>query len=340
VTLTVVIASYLESDLVQLIRQALPEIRVLYDPALAPPPRYQADHTGPATWARSPEQEARFRSWLAEADVLFDFDRKLAPELPRLAPHLRWIQSTSSGIGPFIKNAGLDKSDILITNAAGIHAVPLAEHALLSMLYFCKDLPRLRQEQAQHRWERYCGQQLRGQTAAVVGLGAVGREIARVSRANGLHVLGVKRHSEGLTPADFHADELFTQKELHSVLPRCQYLILICPHTPETEGLIGARELAVMPRGSVLINLSRGAIVDQDALVAALRSGHLSGAALDVARQEPLEAESPLWEMANVLISPHSASTVTQENLRLTELFCENLRRFAAGQPLVNLFRL
>ena len=338
--LTVVIATFLEPDLVRRIEGALPDLRVLYDPSLVPPPRYIADHTGPSSWSRTPEQEARFRDWLGQADILFDFDRRLSSQLRTLAPKLRWIQSTSSGIGPFLQQTGLDKSGIAVTNAAGIHAVPLAEHAVLSMLYFCKELPRLRAEQAAHRWERYCGKQLRDQTVAVVGLGRVGQEIARLSRGMGLHVLGVKRTVAGLNPADLHADELFTQADLARILPRCQYLVLILPQTPDTEGMIGARELGLLPEGAVLVNLARGAIVDQDALVAALARGHLAGAALDVARHEPLEADSPLWDMPNVLISPHSASTVEQENERLVDLFCRNLKRFVRGERLINLFEV
>jgi glyoxylate/hydroxypyruvate reductase A len=335
---TVVIASYLEPELVARIAESLPDVRVLYDPALVPPPRYVADHTGPAGWARTPEQEARFRAWLAQADVLFDFDRGLARELPVLAPRLRWIQSTSSGIGPFVRQTGLDRSGIAITNAAGVHAVPLAEHALLAMLYFCKEVPRLRAEQAAHRWERYCGTELRGQTVGVVGMGQVGREIARLSRALGLRVLGVKRSVAGLDPAELHADELFAPADLHRVLPRCRFLVLIVPQTPQTENMIGARELALLPAGAVLINLARGAVVDEEALAEDLRRGHLGGAALDVARQEPLDPASPLWDMPNVLITPHSASTVAQENERLVDLFCRNLARFLRGQPLINLF--
>ncbi len=336
--LTVVIATHLEPELVARIEGALPDLRVLYDPALVPPTRYIADHTGPSDWARTPEQEERFRGWLARADVLFDFDRKLSPQLPALAPRLRWIQSTSSGIGPFLQHTGLDKSGIAVTNAAGVHSVPLAEHAILAMLYFCKELPRLRAEQAAHRWERYCGKQLRDQTVGIIGMGRVGREIARLSQGMGLRVLGVKQTVAGVAPPDLHADELFTPADLPSVLPRCQYLVLMVPQTPATEGMIGARELALLPDGAVLINLARGAIVDQDALVAALQSGHLAGAAMDVARREPLEADSPLWDMPTVLISPHSASTVEQENERLVDLFCANLVRFARGEPLINLF--
>jgi glyoxylate/hydroxypyruvate reductase len=336
---TIVIASYLEPEHVRRIEAVAPGVRVLVDPALIAPPRFGADHTGDPGFRRTPEGEARFRAFLAEADVLYDFDRRLAPELPVLAPKLRWIQATSSGIGPFVKGAGLDATDIVITNAAGIHAVPLAEHTLLSLLYFVKDVPARLRDQRAHVWERYCGRELRGMTVGVVGLGAVGREIARTLRAVGLRVIGVRRTPVD-DPAALDVDEATTPDRLHELLPRCDALVLIAPHTPATEGMIGARELALLPAGAILVNIGRGALVDEPALIAALRAGHLGGAALDVAAVEPLPAASPLWDLPNVLITAHSASTVERENERLTDLFCENLRRFLAGEPLVNVLKL
>jgi phosphoglycerate dehydrogenase-like enzyme len=323
---------------VEQIQQTLPGIRVLYDPELLYQPRYVADHIGPDGWSRTPEQEEQFLNWLAEADILWDFDRRLSPRLPELAPRLKWIHATNSGIGVFVKETGLDQSEITITNAAGIHAIPLAEHSLMAMLYFTKNVPFIRKEQAAHHWEWYCSKEMRGSTVGVVGLGSVGQEVARLAKVNGLKVLGVKRNAN-VDPASLHVDELYPQSGLHEVLPRCDFLILIVPHTPETEGMIGEQELALLPKGAVLINIARGAVVDEDALIASLRNGHLGGAALDVARIEPLPSESPLWVMENVLITPHSASTVPLENQRLTDLFCENLRRFADGRTMLNLFK-
>ena len=333
--LTVLIASYLEPVHVRRIEASSPAVHVRYDPELLAPPRFNADHSGRPDFRRTPDQEARFGGWLAEADVLFDFDRTLAPRLPTLAPRLRWIQATSSGIGPFVRDAGLDRSGIRITNAAGIHAVPLAEHVLLALLHFVKDVPARLRDQRAHVWERFCGRELRGMTAGVVGLGAVGSEVARTLRAVGVRVVGVRRTPVG-DPAALNVDEATTPDRLHELLPRCDALVLIAPHTPETEGLIGARELALLPEGAVLVNIARGALIDEDALVSALRSGHLGGAALDVAAVEPLPATSPLWGLPNVLLTAHSASTVERENERLTDLFVENLRRFRIGEPLIN----
>jgi glyoxylate/hydroxypyruvate reductase len=336
--LTIVVASYLEEEHVARIRATLPDVQVLYDPALVAPPRYEADHTGRPDFRRSDEEEARFRTYLAEADILYDFDRWLAPELPTLAPRLRWIQATSSGIGEFLRATGLDRTELLITNAAGIHAVPLAEHALLAMLYFAKDVPKRLADQRAHVWERYCGRELRGQTVGVVGLGSVGREVARLARAVGLRTIGVKR-----TPTDdpeaLHVERVYAQRDLHAVLPQCDHLVLICPHTPETEGMIGAEELALLPSGATLINIGRGALVQEHALIAALRGGQLGGAALDVAANEPLPPGHPLWDLPNVLITAHSASTVDKENERLVELFCDNLLRFRDGRRLRNVFQ-
>lgn len=336
--ITVAIASYLEPEHVRRIADVSSEVRVEYDPDLVAPPRFAADHTGRPGFRRDEEQERRFRAMLAAADVHYDFDRSLMAELPSLAPRLKWVQATSSGIGPLVERAGLDASDIVITNAAGIHAVPLAEHVLLSLLYFVKDVPARLREQRAHVWERYAGRELRGQTVVVVGLGAVGREVARLCRAVGLHVIGVRRGPVA-DPASLHVDEAATPAELPAVLPRAQAVVLICPHTPETEGMMDADAFARLPRGSILVNIGRGALVVESALLDALRSGRLGGAALDVAAVEPLPHDHPLWDLPNVLITAHSASTVDKENARLTDLFCDNLRRFLAGEPLRNVVR-
>jgi phosphoglycerate dehydrogenase-like enzyme len=142
-----------------------------------------------------------------------------------------------------------------------------------------------------------------------------------MAQALGMMVLGVGRTNVG---------------ELPGLLPRADYLVLAAPHTAETEGMIGAEELAALPRGAVLINVGRGALVDEAALIVALESGHLGGAYLDVFETEPLPPESPLWTMPNVLVCPHSGSTSDRENERITDLFCENLRRWQAGEPLLN----
>lgn len=332
----VLIASYLEPEHVARIHQVDERLNVIYEPELLPPPRYPADHT--SDMERTSAQEARWRQLLEKADILFDFDHTHREDLPDLAPNVQWIQATSAGTGQFVKRMGYDERmpDTVFTTASGVHAQPLAEFSLMAMLMFSRRFWRMWEQQQRKHWERLAGTDLEGRTLAIIGVGSIGREIARLSQALGMHVIGVKRHVSGVDPASLHLDELHPPAELKLVLPQAEHLVLITPHTPETEHLIGADELALLPAGAVLINIGRGALVDEAALIEALRSEHLRGAALDVFSEEPLPKESPLWEMQNVLISPHSASTSDRENARLTDLFCENLRRFLSNEPLLN----
>jgi glyoxylate/hydroxypyruvate reductase A len=338
---TVLLASFIEADLVERIRQVDPRLEVIYEPELLRPPRYAADHKG-APLERTPDQEARWRQLLREADILFDFDQTHLEDLPEVAPNVRWIQATSSGIGPFVQRMGYASRmpGTVFTRASGVHAQPLAEFCVMVMLMFRKGLHRVMRDQERKHWERYAGTDLEGRTLVVVGLGGVGREVVRMAKALRMRVVGVDRPGYLFDPDALPLDEFHPAGELHAVLGEAEHLVLIAPHTPETEGMIGARELALMPPGAVFINISRGALVDEEALMEALRSGHLAGAGLDVFAEEPLPPDSPFWEMPNVLVSPHSASTSDRENRRLTDLFCENLRRFLSGEPLINVLDL
>jgi phosphoglycerate dehydrogenase-like enzyme len=216
-----------------------------------------------------------------------------------------------------------------------VHAIPLAEFAAMSMLMHSRGALHVLGEQRRKHWERYAGTDLADRTAIVVGLGAVGTEVASRARAFGMRVIGVKRDPASASP-DLPVDDLVGPDALVGLLPEADFLILIAPHTDETEGMIGEAELAVLPTGAALINIGRGALVDEKALVAALESGHLGGAYLDVFAEEPLPEDSPLWSMPNVLVSPHSASTSDRENARIVDRFCENLRRYLEGEPLLN----
>jgi phosphoglycerate dehydrogenase-like enzyme len=333
----VLIASYLEPEHVERIRAVDARLEVLYVPELLRQPQYPADHKGLAI-PRTPEQESRWRSLLARADILFDFDLTNASALPELAPKARWVQATSAGIGEFVRTRGYDRSmpHTVFTTASGVHAQPLAEFCLMVMLAFHKRFLETLRDQRRRHWQRFAGTDLRGQTLVIVGVGRVGKEIARVARTFGMRVIGVKRTTAGANPADLHLDALYGPSELACALPQAQNLVIIAPHTRETEHMFGATELALLPKGAVFINIGRGALVDEPALVEALRNGHLLGAGLDVFQEEPLPAASPLWDMDNVIVSPHSASTSDRENQRITDLFCENLRRFLDGRPLLN----
>lgn len=328
----VLIASYLEPDLVERIRTDVPAVNVIYRPDLLGQPRFAADHTSEPQ--RTDAQEAEWRSLLGRAHILFDFDRTAGPDLPDLAPNLRWIQGTSAGIGQLVKRNGyIERTDWIFTTASGVHARPLAEFVVMVMLMFAKNYPLLKQQQDARVWARYSGTEIGGRTLAIVGLGKIGRETARLTSLLGVRVIGNRRSSGSAVP---HVEQLYPPDQLHEMLSQAHYLVLACPHTPETEGLIGAAELAALPAGAVLINIARGAVVDTAALLDALTSEHLGGAALDVTDPEPLPSDHPLWGLPNVLISPHSASTVDRENGRIVDIFCENLHRFLRGEPLIN----
>lgn len=329
------IASYLEPAYVDRIRQ-IDGVRVMYDPALLPQPRYGSDHVGHPL-RRSLEDEQRWREYLAEAEVLFDFDHTNLAVLTTLIPHVRWIQATSAGIGQLLIRTGLIAAPITFTTAKGIHAKPLADFAAMAILWFAKDGFRMIREQAARRWTRYCGRNVSGATVGIVGFGSIGREVAKVCRAMGMRVVATSRTLRA-GASDSDADQIISVSNLTALLGVADYVVLAVPHTPQTERLLGGAELAAMRPGAVLINVARGAVVDEAALIAALRDGHLGGAALDVLSMEPPAADNPLWSMPNVLISPHSASTVESENNRLTDLFCENLVRYMRGEALLNVF--
>jgi phosphoglycerate dehydrogenase-like enzyme len=335
-TVNVLIASYLEPEHVERVRAVSERLHVVYEPGLLAPPRYPADHTNMIT--RSAEDEARWRGLLAEAEVLFDFDHTNRPALPELAPRLRWVQASSAGIGQFVQRMGYDTRmpETVFTTASGVHARPLAEFCAMAMLMFSRNLWQMQRLQAERRWERFGATDLAGRTLGVVGVGRIGAEVARLGKALGMTVLGVKRSAAGVSPAALGCDELYGPEGLGDVLRRSEFLVLVTPHTGETERMLGAAELALLPPGAVLINIGRGSVIDEAALVAALQAGRLGGAALDVFEAEPLPPESPLWAMPNVLVSPHSASTSDRENARLADLFCANLRRYLVGQTLQN----
>jgi len=334
--LTVLVASYLEPEYAKQIA-AVAGVRVIYEPELVPSPRYTCDHVG-KPMKRTDGDERRWRGYLAQAEVMFDFDHTNAQTLKDLIPNVRWIQGTSTGIGDFLVRTGLINTALTFTTARGVHAKPLADFVIMAMLWFAKEGFRMIRDQAAHRWQRYCGRGLHGATVGIVGLGTIGREVARLSRAMGMRVVGTRRTGTEEVLGAGDIDALVPITELPALLRAADYLVLAVPRTPQTEGLIGAREFEAMKPGAVLINVARGVVVDEEAMIAALRGGRLGGAAVDVLAKEPPVDDNPLWDMPNVLISPHSASTVDTENANLTALFCENLRRYLRGDALINVF--
>ncbi|MBV1797307.1 D-2-hydroxyacid dehydrogenase [Siccirubricoccus sp. G192] len=259
-------------------------------------------------------------------------------ELLKAAPDLRWVQTFSAGTDMVAYQEMLARG-LLLTNAAGASAPAVAQTAVTGLMALARGFPRAAEAQRRHAWEPlYTGAEPRdveGQAALVIGTGPIGQEIGRLCRAFRLRTTGMRRDPAAGIPPGFDAVAGFA--ELPDLLPRTAWLILACPLTESTRGLIDACVLALLPRGSHLVNVSRGGVVVEADLLAALRSDQLAGAFLDVFTMEPLPAESPFWDQPNVIVSPHSAAASDGLPARVARIFCDNLARWRRGEALRNL---
>ncbi len=333
---TIFVSTYFEPAEIERLRTEVERrgLHLIYYGEWLTPASFPAEHVH--SLQLKPEQTQTWLASLRETDIMLDFD---ALTLPRwvsegLVPRLRWLQTTSTGVGQAIAKAGLQETDLLVTTASGLHATPLAEFAMMGLLMWSKQYPMIARQQADRIWKKYATDELPGKTLAIIGPGKIGRELARLAHAFGMRVLAGPSQLEGRTAADYNADALFStdRPALHAALSESDALVLAMPHTPDTERMIGAAEFAALKPGAYFINLARGKVIDEAALIAALQSGHLGGAALDVFETEPLPADSPFWGMPNVVVTPHSASTVYQENGRIIDLFLHNLDLFLSGR--------
>lgn len=335
----VTIASPLEPKLVTRIESVDERLDVRFEPDLLPPPRFPGDHGGVESFRRTPAQEQRWQAMLAEAEVLFglpgDSGQGLADAV-RASPGLRFVQATAGGAGEQVHAAELSDEELArvsITRTGGVHAGPLAEFALFGLLVFTKGLPRLTADKAARRWDHYPMAELAGATVLVVGLGSIGVEVARLAKAFGMRVLGITRDGRTESP---DVDEIRTSRFLADLLPVAHGVVLTLPLTEETRGMIDTAAIARMRSDAVVVDIGRGGVVDETALVQALEEGRLTGAALDVFAAEPLPSDSALWNLPNVLVSPHTAGLSVHENERIVALFCENLRRYLAEDDLLS----
>jgi phosphoglycerate dehydrogenase-like enzyme len=262
---------------------------------------------------------AVLRDALRDADVIVVAPRegRLLRELWPHAPRVRWVHALAAGVESLLFDE-LRASEVPLTNSRGIFADALGEWALAAMLFFAKDLRRLVRQQDAQRWAPFNIGALDGSTLGIVGFGGIGRAVARRAEAFGMRVVATRA-----TPLD-------------ELLAAADYVVISTPLTPETQRLIGVRELALMKTNAVLINLGRGAVVDEAALIDALRDRRIRGAALDVFESEPLAAGHPFWSMENVLLSPHCADHTDDAHDRTMAFFLENLRRFESGEALMN----
>ena len=290
-------------------------------------------HTFVEAWDRE-----AIRRHLPEADAAFTpfVDRDLVPSLTRL----RWVQSAAVGVGSLLFPEML-ASPIVLTTARGIRARAIAEHVIGVTIALARQFPAVLRFQVAHHWgqDSLEGKStsimtLQNRRMGIVGLGSIGQEVARLAVALGMRVSGIQRNiKESMLPTDF---EIMVPEELPSLLASSDVVVLAAPLTPQTRGLIGAREVAAMKRGAFLVNIGRGQLVVDEAIVDGLKSGQLGGAALDVFPHEPLDAASPYWDLPNVIVTPHTSGAMQDYWTPLVRLFSQNLRRFERGEPLLN----
>ena len=267
---------------------------------------------------------------LADAEVFFGYHK---PDIFRQAKQLRWIQTSSAGLDAILSDE-LVASDVLITNASGVYAPQVAAQAWALTLAIARGLPTYFRQQQEHHWEWGPLYALDGNTAGIVGLGGIGRRYAKTASALGMRVLAVDAHHP---PQPEEVEAIWGMDRLDDLLAESDVVMISCPYTADTHHLINADRLAKMKPTAILVNIARGGIVDESALVDVLKAGHLAGAGLDVTETEPLPKDSPLWDTPNLIITPHCAGLSPQRNQRMTEFFCANLRRYLAGEPLANL---
>ena len=272
----------------------------------------------------------------ARAEVVFTLDVPM--DLPDRAPRLRWIQAMGSGVGQYVSSR-LPEGGITLTNGASIGAASISEWVVGRILQIVKNFP-LHDELARtHEWRMSPGGSLEGRTVAIVGLGAIGRATARRLRAFGVHLVGIRRSWQA-GAEDPDVDELFGPGDLHEILGRSDIVVLAAPGTRENENLFDEGAFSAMAPGAIFVNVARGSLVDEDALRRALTNGTLAAAAIDVARVEPLPADSPLWSTPNLYLSPHSSAVASGYGRRAADLFYRNLGHYLAGEPLENVVDL
>ena len=277
--------------------------------------------------ASDEEREAK----LAKAEVFVAW-RFPKADLARRAPHLKWIQLTGAGVEHLMPLDWLPPG-VSLTNCSGVHGPKLGEFATMAFLMLHVQMPFFATAQREHRWEQRFSSLIAGKTAVIVGLGGMGNAAMRSARRLGLNIIGVNRTGR----AHRLADRTVAAGRLHQVLPKADFLFLAAPHTRQSRGMIGRPELALMKPSAGIVNVGRGALIDDAALVAALEAGRLAGAILDVFAREPLPAGSPLWDAPNLLVVPHvSADDAEQYMPRNFDLFFRNCRRFLARRPLLN----
>ena len=294
------------------------------------------------------EYVERIRSCLPEIDVRRSSDPsvllsevrdtevllagRFSREMFAAAKRLKWIQAIAAGVDRFLFQEFVS-SEVILTNARGVHPPQVSDHVLALILAFSRKLNRFMISQRERKWSRFVCEELEGKVLGIIGLGAIGREISRKAKCFGMKVMAADKDTT-VPPAA--VDELLRPPALPKLLKRSDFVVLSVPLTQETAGLIGEPELDTMKKDAILINVSRGKIVQEQALVKALKEGKIGGAGLDTFEEEPLPPSSELWDFDNVIITPHVAGSTPRYWAKVCDIFCENLKRYTSGQPLVN----
>jgi len=273
-----------------------------------------------------------FDALLNNTDVIFAM--RLPQNILKRAPRVKWIQMMAAGVEIVLDNDMLN-SPVILTNVSGIHVTTISEYILCTMLMFSKNMLFYSALKQEKKWECRTSLTLHGKTAGIIGLGHIGSAVARLAKCFGMNVIAIRRSATEGSRARY-VDKLVPRDKLPELLTESDFVIITLPSTAETTHLIGKKELQFLKPTTVIINIGRGNIIDENALIIALEEQRIAGAALDVFSQEPLPAESRLWNMPNVILTPHIAGSMPDYSVRTTEIFCDNLKRFLAGKRLLH----
>jgi D-2-hydroxyacid dehydrogenase (NADP+) len=309
---------------------------------LAMPAANQAQYYGPlrATFSNLPihlvDHHSKVDPYIASATILMTYGPMMSDHVVRDAVNLKWIQALGTGVDNLIDLPSL-RPDVIITSIHGIHGAAMSEAAIMAMLVLSRDFPRAIRNQDRQVWERWPARLLEEKTLGILGVGAIAEALAHRCKALGMKVIGVssaKRELPGF-------DQVYGREELGTAVSTCDFFLVLTPYSPATRNIVNADVFRAMKPGSYFINLARGGVVDEAALVESLQSGHIAGAALDVFNEEPLPRQHPLWNLKNVIVTPHLAGFYGAYAARALPVVTENIRRFLAGDisNMINLVR-
>ncbi|MBI2907177.1 MAG: D-2-hydroxyacid dehydrogenase [Chloroflexi bacterium] len=273
-------------------------------------------------------------SLLNAAEVIFA-SHMYPQNMMSRSPRLKWCHFGGTGIDRYVDSEVFD-GRIIVTNSRGVGAISVAEHVMAFIFSLAKGIGRLYQAKAERRWERFDTIELAGKTLGVIGMGAIGSQVATMAKGLGMKVIATRRSATRAQRGVGDVDKVYPRDALLEMLAESDFLALALPLTEGSRKLLGEQELRAMKPTAFIVNTSRGPLIDERALIRALREGWIAGAGLDVFDEEPLGRESELWAMSNVILSPHMAGCTDRRGFRVSRLFCENLKRYVSGQPLLN----